>query len=98
MTLLDRKPVDQINRADLTQIIEDQVRERKTIDYKRDIVVNTDSEKKEFLADVSSFANAAGVHLIYGIIEDEGVPTEISGLTIADIDTEIGRLENIEME
>jgi predicted HTH transcriptional regulator len=95
MTSIDRKPLGQINKADLEELITDQVQESKTIDYKRDIVVNTDEQKKEFLADISSFANAIGGHLIYGVVEEKGIPKQISGLEIRDIDKEIGRLENI---
>jgi hypothetical protein len=95
MTSLYRKPLDQINKADLQEIINDQVQESKTIDYKRDLILNTDEQKKEFLADISSFANAIGGHLIYGVVEEKGIPKQISGLEIRDIDKEIGRLENI---
>jgi predicted HTH transcriptional regulator len=94
MTSLDRKRPDQIDKADIQQLIDDEVQESKTIEYKREIVGNTDEQKKEFLADVSSFANASGGHLIIGIDEDKGIPKQISGLEIADIDKEISRLEN----
>jgi predicted HTH transcriptional regulator len=95
MTSLDRKRPDQIDKADIQQLIDDEVQESKTIEYKREIVGNTDEQKKEFLADVSSFANASGGHLIIGIDEDKGIPKQISGLEIADIDKEISRLENM---
>ena len=46
MTSLDRKRLDQIDKADLQQLIDDEVQESKTIDYKRDVVGNTDEQKK----------------------------------------------------
>ncbi len=55
---------------------------------------NSDSDKKEFLYDVSSFANASGGHLIYGIKENAGVPIEICGLDIRDADAVILSLES----
>lgn len=69
--------------------------EGKLYDYKRDLIGNSDSDKKEFLSDVSSFANASGGHLIIGVEEEKGVPTRILGLDIADIDAEKNRLDNI---
>jgi len=63
--------IDQITEEDLQALIDNSVIEGKTIEYKQSLPSNSDSDKKEFLADVSSFANASGGDLIYGIIEDE---------------------------
>lgn len=52
-------------------------------------------DKKEFLADVSSFANAAGGYLIYGMRENSGIASELCGLENINADAEIRRLENI---
>ncbi len=54
----------------------------------------TDAETKEFLKDVSSFANTAGGHLIIGLDETGGVPTKISPLS-EDPDKDLQRLENL---
>jgi hypothetical protein len=51
--------------------------------------------KREFLADVSSFANTAGGHLVYGISEAAGIPTGLPGVVISDFDAEKLRLENL---
>ena len=61
------KNLNEITQHDLEDLITNQTLERKTLEYKRSIPSNSDSEKKEFLADVSSFANASGGDLIYGI-------------------------------
>lgn len=42
--------------------------------------------KREFLADVSSFANSVGGDLIFGIEEEEGVPTRVVGVGKVDTD------------
>ena len=55
---------------------------------------NSDKDKKEFLYDISSFANTSGGHLIFGVKENNGVPTEICGLDIPDADAVILQLEN----
>ncbi|GAI14569.1 unnamed protein product, partial [marine sediment metagenome] len=91
------KNIDQITEENLQALIDNSVLEGKTIEYKQSLPSNSDSDKKEFLADVSSFANASGGNLIYGIYEDRntGVPKTLEGLTIENIDREIIRLESM---
>src|SRR5215510_6616741 len=55
----------------------------------------SDGDKKEFLYDVSSFANASGGHLIYGIEEQGGTPTKVVGLTLSDADAELLKLQSL---
>ena len=54
--ILDRKPFESITEEDLQTLVDEEISESKTIDYKRDNYGNDDSEKKEFLKDISSFA------------------------------------------
>jgi len=91
------KNIDEITKKDLQELIDNSVLERKTIEYKQSLPGNTDSDKKEFLADVSSFANASGGDLIFGIMEDRntGFPQKLEGLTVKNIDQEKQRLENM---
>lgn len=58
------KGIEQITEEDLQNLIGNSVSERKTIEYKQTLPGNSDSDKKEFLADVSSFANASSGDLI----------------------------------
>ena len=74
------KPIETITEADLQALIDAGIPELKTLDYKRTLPGGSDDERREFLADVSSFANAAGGHLIYGMSADAGVPVELTGL------------------
>ena len=54
----------------LDQMIADGVEENLSLDYKRaDSLVKTDGKKAEITKDVSSFANASGGVLIYGVAE-----------------------------
>jgi len=92
---LSNKQLESIEESDLQSLVDNKVLEGKMIEYKESLLGNTDSEKKEFLADVSSFANAAGGHLIFGIKQTSGVPSEVCGLQITNVDAEILRLENI---
>jgi hypothetical protein len=93
MTL--EKSFDEINEVDLRELIDNQVSERKTMEYKEILPDNKYDSKKEFLADVSSFANTAGGHLLYGIREENGLPVAIPGIANSDFDSEILRLENL---
>src|SRR5260221_10582242 len=89
------KPLASIEESDLQALVDNQVSEHKTFEYKEALPGNADGDKKEFLADVSSFANASGGDLIYGIREQSGVPAELSGLGLSDVDAEILRLEAV---
>jgi Putative DNA-binding domain len=84
-----------ITEKDLFALIVDGVSEGRSVDYKRDLPKGNDEAKKEFLADVSSFANTAGGDLIFGIEEEKGVPTNIVGVATADMDAELRRLDGM---
>ncbi len=95
------KPLETITLEDIKDLKENQVHEDKNIDYKEILLGNSDGDKKEFLADVSSFANCNGGDIIFGIKEkrDEknqstGILEEIIGLEF-NFDQEKQRLENI---
>ena len=94
------KDFDQISKSDIDSLIHNSVREGRTVEYKEQLPGLRDQDRKEFLADVSSFANAAGGDLIYGIVEqrdDDGRPTGLPdsaiGLASVNIDQESNRLE-----
>ena len=85
-------PIDSITEDDLLSLIDKQVAELRTIEYKRELPGRSDGEKREFLADVSSFANTTGGDLVYGMTESGGMPQELPGFETSDIDGEISRL------
>lgn len=89
------KKLEEIKESDLDALLANSVSEGKTIDYKAELPGNSGSDRKEFLADVSSFANTVGGDLIFGIAEKRGVPTAIPGLNVSDFDLEIRRLESM---
>jgi hypothetical protein len=89
------KSIDKIDETDLQALIEMKESEGKTIEYKRSLPSASDRSKTEFLADISSFANSSGGDLIYGMVEDKGIPKALDGLTIEDYDQEKQRLENL---
>ena len=93
--LMIDKPIEKIEFSDLEKLLENSVAESRTIEYKRELPGGTGSDKKEFLADVSAFANTLGGDLLYGISEKGGVPVAIGGVKIADADAEKQKYESM---
>lgn len=91
------KDISQITESDLFALIENETYERKDIEYKQSLSLYTDKEKKEFLADVSSFANSISGDLIIGITEDKatGKPNAVVGISVENIDQEKLRIAGI---
>lgn len=88
------KPLDSITADDLTNLVAAGTAERKTMDFKRTLHIATDAQKKELLADLCSFANAAGGDVIVGIVEQAGKAKDIVGISEDDVDALILRIEN----
>jgi hypothetical protein len=85
---------ENISENDLREQISIGVPEGVLVDYKRDMYGRTDADTKEFLKDISSFANTAGGHLIIGLNEAAGIPTDIKAIA-GDSDQDLQRLENL---
>jgi len=79
----------------INDLMNNQIPESKTLDYKEQLPDYSYEHKKEFLADVSSFSNADGGNLIFGVKEDKGIPVEITGVEVEDLDKEKQRFENL---
>lgn len=92
MTLL--KNIEEIEISDIQELVGN-AREVKSLDFKKEIKIDSDSEKEEFLADVSSFANSIGGHLIYGMDEGEGLAKNICGFKTDNPDSLILKIENL---
>lgn len=93
-----RPSLADITEDHLRALIETGARESLYIEYKRETYGRNDDARKEFLADVSSFANAAGGDLVIGMADGKenkkGVPTEITPIN-GDADGERLRLESM---
>lgn len=85
--------LDEIEQSHLAALVELGVPEIRTVDYKRELPARSDTA--EFLADVCSFANAGGGDLIYGIPEEGGIPTDLTGVGTGDADADLLRLEQM---
>lgn len=90
---LETKPLSEITQDDLDALIRAEVREGRTIEYKRELGKGND-EGREFLADVSSFANTAGGHLLLGVHAEGGEPKELGGLRLSNPDQYVQDLDN----
>ena len=55
---IDRGDFDAVTEQDLQELVTAQVPEGLRIEYKRETYGNTDSDKREFLKDVSALANS----------------------------------------
>jgi len=95
-------PLSQINSARLDSLVENSVVEGQQFEYKEVLQAGRDSEKTEFLRDVTSFANATGGDLLFGVKErrdsegrQTGEPEEIVGLPGINYDETKNKLENL---
>ena len=87
--------IEDIGTDALEALIANEVREGKTIEYKQEIPGRADSDVVPFLATVTSLANTAGGDLLLGVKASKGVPVELSGVQIGDVDGEKLRLEHM---
>lgn len=89
------KALSEVSIEDIETIVRDKIPESRTVDYKLELHPKTDGGNKEFLKDISAFANTMGGYLIYGIDEEEGVPTEIKGVRVDNCDKLKQHFENL---
>lgn len=92
---IERANFDLIEERDLQELVEAQVPEGLRLEYKRTPYGASDADKREFLKDVSAFANSQGGHLVLGIEEASSVATAIAGIGGSNPDVEILRMEQM---
>ena len=96
------KYVDKIEQAEIERLVQNQVSENKSLDYKRELNIDSDKDKKEFLFDITSLYNSEGGCLIYGIEEakdqngqNTGIPEKIVGLPANNMDKLFQKIEDV---
>lgn len=93
--LLTLNEIKNLTEEKVNALKENQIAEDKHLEYKLTLPGEKYEDKKEFLSDISSFANADGGVIFYGIKAKDGIPQEIPGLEIDNTDANILRLENL---
>jgi hypothetical protein len=88
-------PVQAVQERDLLALVTNCVQEGRAIEYKAQLPGGSDADKREFLADVTSFANATGGDLLFGVEEERGLPVALPGLELSDLDAAMLRLDSI---
>lgn len=95
------KPFDQIGKEDIEDLVARGVGESRTLEYKQEL----HNEKREFLYDISAFANTAGGDMIVGITEkrdESGQPTSLpasaEGVALPNLSKTMTAFENSLMD
>lgn len=101
MNLLGKK-IENVSEDDIKRLVSNGVSESKTLDYKRELKIETGDDRKEFLYDIASLANTEGGAIVYGIEEQKdsqgqntGIPSQITGITIHNKDKLIQKVEDL---
>jgi len=91
------KPVADLTESDLAELIQRNVPEIASLEYKATLEIGDADLKKEFLADVSSFANATGGIILFGVACDSRtrLPSELVGLEVANTDALALSIQNL---
>lgn len=96
------KRADKLDSNDIKRLVQNKVQENKSLDYKKELKLAQDKDKKEFLFDITAMSNTDGGCLIYGIEEgrDEkgqntGKPEAIVGIEIVNYDKLAQQIEDI---
>jgi hypothetical protein len=96
------KSFDDIKADDIAALVANRRSERRTLEYKQQLPSDSEKDRHDFPADVSSFANAAGGDIVYGIADKRdaggqatGVPEKVVGLGSANLGQAILRLEQM---
>ncbi len=86
---------DSIDENTLISLKDNQVCEDRRLDYKVDLSLQGSDNKKEFLADVSAFANSIGGRILIGIAEEKGIIMDIPGMECDDPDALTQTMDNL---
>jgi hypothetical protein len=93
---------EDISADNVLRLVEDKISERKILEYKQVLNIGGQEERAEFLADISSFANASGGDILFGIADERdeggrptGIPKEILPIRIANPSAECARIEQM---
>ena len=87
--------ISQLTVADIESLIADGVPESSALEFKRELRLDGDEQKREFLADVSAFANTNGGRLLVGIDAPKGFAAQMPGVDSRETDSQILQMGNL---
>jgi hypothetical protein len=95
-------PANANTKQTVDALLTDQTPEGRSLDYKRDLKLSNDQDKRELVKDVSALANAGGGFLVFGIDEAKdsdgkglGYPEKILGVDCPNFDATKLRIDSI---
>jgi predicted HTH transcriptional regulator len=91
--MIPRANLEAIDEAVIQQLIGDEVRESRTLDFKDRHDLSRDG-KQALAEDVCAFANTVGGDLVFGLTAPDGTAGEIRPVQIENLDDELQRLTN----
>jgi hypothetical protein len=93
---------EEISAEDVQRLVDLKIVEHRTLEYKEKLASGNREERAEFLSDISSFANASGGDIIFGIAEERsedgkttGIPGSINRLDMENPAIECARIEQM---
>lgn len=89
------KPFKDIRLEDIKSLKTNGAEEGKSLDFKLELHLDSKNQRKEFAADITSFANTIGGDLIIGVSEDEGTINDLHGIEVNDKDKLLQDIENL---
>jgi Putative DNA-binding domain len=93
------KAIEDITIEDIQGQVDNRVPEGRALDYKEGLPASGDDARRELLADVASFANTAGGHILFGVAEERpsgrptGIPAAVVGVA-GNLDAEILKMDS----
>ena len=94
--------LSELASSHIQELIDSEVAENLTLEYKRELPTGQSEQKKEFLFDIAALANAAGGDIVYGIADrraddkqSTGIADRVSGMKLSNVQTETGRLSQL---
>ena len=75
------KPIEEVTKEDLLALL-GEIEVGRAYDFKAELHLTTRDVKRELVSDVTSFANASGGHLLFGVTEKDGYASEVTGIDL----------------
>lgn len=91
--MIPRARLDDIDEAVIQQLLANEVRESRTLDFKEQLDL-TQEGRRALAEDICAFANTVGGDLVFGIREVHGVANNVLPVVVANLDDELLTLTN----